>query len=267
MQLTEIDSTTEDTFFRCLHLEKPADYRVMEMRREWRENFKPKGHRGKVLKDDDGQIVGLTNYIPIEYSPFIGERLMSILCIWIHGFDHLIGNQQSRGYGRYMLACIEEDARVSGYGGVTAWGKDFPHWNPISFYEHMGYKRVDKSGWDVLVWKPFHNRVQPPRLPKRVKIQAVDSPTGHRVHLTTVSHDWCNSCSTECIMARDASVGLHDKVKLTETRADYGSGISMQGGIFQVLYVDGEPFRPDGPPPSADEFRQMLLDRYEKKNR
>jgi hypothetical protein len=32
MHLSEIDENTEDTFFRCLHDEIPADPRVMAMR-------------------------------------------------------------------------------------------------------------------------------------------------------------------------------------------------------------------------------------------
>lgn len=73
MELVEIDETTEETFYRCLHDERPADPRVMEMRRTWRAEYAPKGHRAKVLKDDTGQVVGLTNYIPVEHSPYEGE--------------------------------------------------------------------------------------------------------------------------------------------------------------------------------------------------
>ena len=36
MELLEIDETTEDTYYRCLHDEIPADPRVIAMRRECR---------------------------------------------------------------------------------------------------------------------------------------------------------------------------------------------------------------------------------------
>ena len=58
MELVEIDETTEDTYYRCLHDEIPADPRMMAMRREWRKIYQPNGHRAKVLKDDTGQVVG-----------------------------------------------------------------------------------------------------------------------------------------------------------------------------------------------------------------
>jgi len=263
MQLLEIDEETEDTFFRCLHLERPADPRMLVMRRKWRKNNKSKGHRGKVLTDDHGEIVGLTNYIPIERSPFERERLMSILCMWIHGYDHLIGNQQGRGYGRYMLERIEEDARDSGYDGVTAWGMDQPRWNPVSFYEHMGYTRVARSGPHVLVWKPFCDHAVPPHLPRVEQAQVRESVTDERVHLKTASHDWCMVCCAERIMVRDSCSGLNDKVQFVEENSAYESRMSMRGGFFQVIYVDGDAV----PPLPKDEFRQFLLDRYERKNR
>ena len=37
----------------------------MAMRHSWRDKYALPGHRAKVLKDDAGIVVGLTNYIPI----------------------------------------------------------------------------------------------------------------------------------------------------------------------------------------------------------
>ncbi len=98
MKIVEIDKTTEGTFFRCLHDEKPDDPRVTGLRRDWYEKTKPKGLRAKVLIDDNGDVVGLCQYLPIEHSPFEGKDLLAILCIWVHGYEHLIGNQQNKGY-------------------------------------------------------------------------------------------------------------------------------------------------------------------------
>jgi len=190
MKLSEIDKNSEDTFFRCLHDEIPADPRAMAIRREWHALYQPKGYRAKVLEDDGGQAVGLTNYIPVEHSPYEGENLMGILCIWIHGYDHLVGNQQSKGYGRYVLERIEDDARRSQCDGVVVSGQDSAAWNPVSFYEHMGYERADLWGPSVLVWKRFNDSAKPPRfLKKKPGPPSVDSKG--KVDVAGIPNGWC----------------------------------------------------------------------------
>ena len=113
MKLVNITQKAENTFFRCLHLELPENQDVTTMRRQWYENHKDKGLRAKLLIDND-QIIGLCQYIPIEHSHLIGEKLLAILCIWVHGYNHGVGNQQGEGYGRFILDSIEEDATNSG---------------------------------------------------------------------------------------------------------------------------------------------------------
>lgn len=260
MQRLEIDETTEDTFYRCLHDEIPADPRVIEMRKAWRRRFQPRGHRAKVLKDDAGQIVGLTNYIPVEHSPYEGSRLMAILCMWIHGYDHLVGNQQSRGYGRFMLGEIEADARDSGLDGLVVWAKDFDAWNPVSFYEHMGFERADQDGLDVLAWKPFNAGAERPSFLKRNTLIASDTPADGRVAVTFFSNGWCGGGCQLCVMARDVADGLPDEVALTEVLAWDKDDMRKRGESIDMLYVEGVPFRPDGPPASAAELKQYLQD-------
>ncbi len=260
MRLVEIDATTEDTFFRCLHDEVPADPRVMAMRRAWRARYEPLGHRGKVLFDDEERVVGLTNYIPIEHSPYEGDNLMAILCMWIHGYEHLVGNQQGQGYGRFMLEAIEADARASGCDGVCVWAKDYDAWNPISFYEHMGYERADVQGLDVLAWKPFSPQARPPRLlPRRVPPR--DAGDG-RVRVTSVSNGWCGGGCQQCMLARDALTGLEQEATLVEVYAHSKADMRARGESIDVLYLDDEPFRPDGPPAGVEDLRQAVLARH-----
>ena len=53
----------------------------------------------------------------------MGEDLLAIPCIWVHGYDHHIGNRQGKGYGRYILELIEKDAVESGAAGMVAWAR------------------------------------------------------------------------------------------------------------------------------------------------
>ncbi len=264
MELREIDKTTEDTFLRCLHDEIPADPRVMAMRREWRAIYQPKGHRAKVLKDDSGQVVGLTNYIPIEFSPYEGMNLMAILCMWIHGYDHLVGNQQSRGYGRFMLEQIEQDARESGCDGMTVWGKDYDAWNPVSFYEHMGYQRADSIGKDVLVWKPFNEQAKAPGLlrPEHEAIPIRDSDG--RVQITNITNGWCGGGCHQCMLVRDTVAEIEDKVELIQVYAHDKAEMRIHGTSFDTVAIEGSLFMPDGPPYGKEELKQALLKQHAK---
>lgn len=265
MKLLEIDASTEDTYYRCLHDELPADPRVIAMRRAWRAEYQPKGHRARVLIDDADRVVGLTNYIPVEHSPYEGENLMAILCMWIHGYDHLVGNQQAKGYGRFMLGEIEADARRSGCDGMVVWAKDYDAWNPVSFYEHMGYLRVAQEGLDVLAWKPFNDRAVEPRFLEKKAAAHVTTDDG-RVQLTSFSNGWCGGGCQQCVMARDAVAGIEDRVNLVEIYAHEKDDMRRRGESVDVLYVDGEPFRPDGPPASPEELRRELVRRFERRS-
>lgn len=265
MELVEIDESTEDTYYRCLHDEIPADSRVISMRRSWRAAFQPKGHRAKVLKDDQDQVVGLTNYIPIEHSPYEGRNLMAILCMWIHGYEHLVGNQQARGYGRFMLERIEADARVSGCDGLAVWAKDYDAWNPVSFYEHMGFVRVAQDGLDVLAWKPFNTCAEAPAFLEKKTLIASECADDGRVQATSFSNGWCGGGCQLCVMTRDAAADLPEEVILEEVLAWEKEDMRARGESVDIVYVDGVAFRPDGPPATPKEFTEALRDSYRAK--
>jgi GNAT superfamily N-acetyltransferase len=265
MKLLDIDASTEDTYYRCLHDEIPADPRVIVMRRAWRAAFEPKGHRAKVLTDDGGQVVGLTNYIPIEHSPYEGTNLMAILCMWIHGYDHHVGNQQSKGYGRFMLAEIEADARASGCDGLVVWAKDYDAWNPVSFYEHMGFERVDQQGLDVLAWKPFNRDALRPSFLNRNTPVASEQPDDGKVQVTVFSNGWCGGGCQLCVMTRDAVAGLESRVDLREVLAWDKDDMRARGESVDMLYVEGVPFQPDGPPVSRETLREELIRRHRRR--
>jgi len=258
MRVSEIDPRTEGTFFRCLHDERPDDPRVAGIRRSWYGRFRPKGLRGKVLIADNEDVVGLCQYLPIEHSPFEGEDLMAILCMWIHGYQHHPGNLQGKGYGRRLLEYVEEDARASGMKGVAVWGKDFPQWNPISFYEHMGYSRVDKESLNVLAWKAFDGTAVAPTIKRRPPPKA-----GHdgKVAVTSYLCGWCCSEIRESLDAQEAVEGIEDIAEYSQV------DISSSPAITGMLYLDRMAYRPDGPPASVAELRNDIVKLHEAKHK
>lgn len=257
MKLAEIDRKTEGTFFRCLHDEDWNDSRVIAIRRNYYNRFKPKGLRGKVLIADNGHVIGLCQYLPIEYSPFEGKDLMAILCMWIHGYEHHVGNQQRQGYGRFMLEHIEEDARNSGMRGVVVWGKDFPYWNPISFYEHMGYLRIDKSGQNVLAWKAFDSNVKSPTIRRR---QPPMPGNDGKIAVTAHLYGWCYGDIEECLNARKAVEGIEDIAEFSQI------DINSSPFIPSMVCLDRMILKPDGPPAEIEELREAIMKLYKAKN-
>ncbi len=256
MKLIAIDRDTEGTFFRCLHDEKPENPKVIELRRRWYDRFKKKGLRAKVLVRENNVVVGLCQYIPIEYSHLIGEDLFVILCIWVHGYEHLVGNQQGQGCGRLILERIEEDAKVSGAKGVAAWGMDFPHWNPVSFYEHMGYSPVDTRGPVVLVWKQFAEDASPPAL---LHVNRHPMRGMSKVRVTVFVNGWCGGGCECCVKARQAVAGLGNLVTYEEIDTSDRANL-MVWGHDDAVFVDDRPFRPYAPPWTSEELRAEILE-------
>jgi len=256
MKLVDVDSTNEATFLRCLHDERPDDPRVVALRRRWFEAHRDKGLRAKVLVLDTGEVAALCQCMPVERTHIEGNDLLAILCIWVHGYDHHIGNRQGNGYGRLILEAIEDDARDSGFAGVVAWGMDFPYWNPVSFYEHMGYTRVDKTGQAVLVWKVFRDGAAEPRWAREVR-----RPEGvpGKVSVVVFVNGWCTGGCSQCVTAREAVAGLDDVVDYREIDTS-DPDVLREWGISDGLYVNGEPYRPYEPPCTSEMLRNDLIE-------
>lgn len=256
MRLIDVDRDTEATFLRCLHDERPDDPRVTGLRRRWFEAHRGKGLRAKVLVLDTGEVAALCQYIPVEHTHIVGEDMLVILCMWVHGYEHHIGNRQGNGYGRYMLESIERDARESGVSALVAWGMDFPYWNPVSFYEHMGYSRVDKSGMAVLVWKPFREGAAPPRYLREARRPLRETS---KISVVAFLNGWCMGSCSQCVTAREAVQGLEDSVDYLEVDASNPEARDYWG-ISDGIYVDGEPYRPHEPPCTSEVLRRDLLE-------
>ncbi len=259
MQLVEITEETQNAFFSCLHLEIPEDISLNDLRRDWYEKYKGKGYRAKVLMLDNGQFAGKCHYIPIEHSPLVGEDLMVILCIYVHSYKHYVGDQRGRGYGRYMLKSIEEDALASGYKGVAAWAMDW-FWNPVSFYEQMDYIQVDKEDKVVVVWKPFENDAKPPEL---MRIPHHPAKNTEKVNILVADNGWCDGYQ-KLITVRKAIKGLENIIEYTEAGPPYGEHIIHLGKVGGV-FLDGEAYRPYELIGSSEDLRDEIKRLYESK--
>jgi GNAT superfamily N-acetyltransferase len=260
MRLVDVTEKTQSTFFRCLNPKEPDDGRQSAIRSDWYEKNKANGLRAKLLILDNGQIAALCQYIPIEHSHLVGEDMLAILCVWVHGYDRHVGNKQGMGYGRFILNCIEEDARLSGAKGVAAWGLDWEVWMPVAFYEHMGYTPVDREDKVVVVWKPFSRDAMPPRLRR---LATPPSRGTDKVDVTVAVNSWCGCYKILC--ARDAVKGLEPWVEYTEVGTPDSANILHLGRVGGI-FLDGEVFQPYQVC-TAEALRAAIIRLYEQKHK
>ena len=139
---------------------------------------------------------------------------------------------------------------------------DFPYWNPVSFYEHMGYARVETRGPVVLVWKPFAEDAKPPAL---IRPNRIPAEQAGKTAVTVFVNGWCGGGCGQCISARDAVAGLDEFVAYEEVdTSDRATMLSW--GIVDEVFLDDTPFRPYAPPWTGEELRAEILELSTRKN-
>ncbi|MBN1976871.1 MAG: GNAT family N-acetyltransferase [Anaerolineae bacterium] len=260
MRIIDLSAEYEPTFLACLKdWDEDAVGKCHKAR--WCDMMKCRGLRVKLALDDSERAVGMIQYVPIEYARAEGQGLYFIQCVWVHGYDEGMGNQQGRGAGRALLQAAEEDVQVLGAKGMVAWGLAFPHWMPAAWYEKQGYVEADRIGCDVLVWKPFSSDVQPPRWmrPRREP----DLVPG-RVTVTALVTGWCPGLS-QALDARRAAAEFGDRVVFREIDTS-DPAVLAEWGMESALFVDDECINTgltDYPPPRYEGIRQKIGQKLE----
>ena len=122
----------------------------------------------------------MIQYGPIEHSIVDGAGLYFVYCIHVHGYKQGRGNFQRHGMGTALLAAAEEDARALGAKGMAAWGVWLPFWMKASWFKKHGYRKADRQGISVLLWKPFTDDAKPPRWLPTGKKTGADPRQGER---------------------------------------------------------------------------------------
>jgi hypothetical protein len=130
---------------------------------------------------------------------------------------------------------------------------DWPQWNPVSFYEHMGYSRVDTNGPVVLVWKPFVDDAEPPAL---LHLKRRPAKEREKTRVTVFVNGWCGVGCHWCVSAREAVAGIEELVVYEEIDTSDRATL-LSWGIEDGVLVDGE-FRA-GPPLTRDWLRAEIL--------
>jgi GNAT superfamily N-acetyltransferase len=224
----------------------------------WYAKMRDRGLRVKLAVMAD-EPIGMIQYIPIEESPALGSDLYMILCIWVHGHDSGVGDQQGYGAGEALLAAAEADARELGAKGIGAWGLAMPTWMRASWFKKRGYQKADRDGIRLLLWKPF---VADAVAPRWIKPTRKPSRIEGRVAVTAFVNGWCPASNLVYERARRAAACFGSEVVL-ETVDTSEQADMIACGYSDGVFVDGKPVQ-RGAPPSYESILTKIQKRVDK---
>jgi GNAT superfamily N-acetyltransferase len=256
MEVVDVGPEHEGLFCICLEDREPAAEEAGPLRRQWYDRAKAGGLGAKVAVEG-GRPVGMIQYLPSDQVLLEGgEGSFYVLCIWVPPFKDDRGNFRGRGVGKALLAAAEGDARARGATGMAAWGIRLPFWMRAAWFKRYGYRKVDRVGVAVLMWKPFREGVPPPRFVRR---RRSPEPVPGKVTVTSLHHGWCMAMNLVHERARRAAADLGDRVAFQDVDTS-DLAVAREWGETDALYVDGRPVS-TGPPPSYEKLRRLIAKR------
>ena len=259
MNIIDITEETESLYCCCLEDWSEDMKEAGDHKKRWYERMKDKGVRVKFAVDEHDVIGGMIQYLPIEYSQFMGENLYVILCIWVHGYKQGRGNFRKKGMGKALLKAAEEDCRKIGTNGLIAWGLGIPVWMKASWFRRQGYKVIDRKGIVRLLWKPFNEQAVKPAIihPKKKPVKG----TG-KVNITMFRQGWCPAMNISHERTLRAAIEFEDKIDL-RVYETLDRKVIDEWGIPEGIFIDGLEL-PTGPPRSYEKIRKKIKKRADR---
>jgi N-acetylglutamate synthase-like GNAT family acetyltransferase len=258
MEIVDLTPKYEDIYCLCLEDWSDEMKEAGNHKKLWYQRMKNKGLGVKVAIED-GKVCGMIQYVPAEYGFAEGDNFYFIHCIWVHGYKKGIGNFQKRGIGKELLKAAEKDVKNIGAEGMAAWGISLPFWMKASWFKKQGYKKVDKNGMAVLMWKSFSDDA---KAPKWIKQKKSPDPIKEKVRVSVFRNGWCPSQDIVFNRAQRASAEFGEKVVFEEIDTS-DRNTYMEYGISDALFINGKNLR-TGSPPSYKKIKRQIGKRLKK---
>ena len=258
MDILDLNEKYHRQYFCCLEDWSDEMKEAGNHKEVWFNKMKDKGLRVKIAVIDE-KPCGMIQYSPVEHSPVEGKDLYFIHCIWVHGHKKGIGNHQKKGIGKALLRAAENDIKSMNQKGVAAWGISLPFWMKASWFKKQGYKKTDKNGMAVLLWKPFKEDAVPPRW---IRGKKRPKKTNGKVTVTSFINGWCPAQNIVHERAKRASQEFGEAVEFQEIPT-FERAAFCEWGISDALFIDGKQVR-TGPPPSYEKIRKKIEKRVKK---
>ena len=259
MKIIDLADNYKNIYYLCLEDWCEEMKEAGNHKKVWYNKMQSKGLRVKLAMDDDGRVGGMIQYLPIEHAFAEGKSLYFIHCIWVHGYKKGRGNFQKKGMGKALLQAAEADAKAMDAKGIVAWGISLPFWMKASWFKKHGYKKVDKIGMQVLLWKPFTADAIPPKWVKEKKKPEI---LPGKVAVTSFRNGWCPAQNIVFERAKRAALEFGDKVVFREIDT-FDREVFLEWGIADALFINDKQVR-TGPPPSYKKIMKKIARRVRK---
>ena len=261
MEIIDLSDEYRRLYFVCLEDWSEEMKEAGNHKELWYNKMKDKGLRVKLALNDNGEVGGMIQYIPIEHSSAHGSDLYFINCIWVHGHKKGRGNFQKKGLGKALLQAAESDVKTMGANGIAAWGIPLPFWMKASWFKKQGYAKVDRQGFlgQVLLWKPFTKEAIPPKwIRQKRQLEAIPG----KVSVTAFLNGWCPAQNLVFERAKRACLEFGSKVEFREFDTS-DKEVFLEWGITDALFVDDKQIG-TGPPPSYEKIRKLIAKRVKR---
>ena len=263
-EITDVDESNKQTFCVCLEDWSDEMKEAGSHKACWYEKMKDKGLGVKLVKDIDGELAGMIQYIPADYAPLTGDGFYFIYCIWVHGHKKGIGDRRGHGMGTALLEAAEADIRARGAKGAAAWGVSLPFWMKASWYRKHGYRVVQKDGGRRLLWKPLKEGAEPPQWYAGSRKPELSDLTEAPVQVTSVINGICPAMNLINERAKAVCSEFDGRVLFKEVKTDTPESIK-EWGFGDSLFINHRKIEL-GPPLPSKKIRKMIR-RELKKNR
>ena len=125
--------------------------------------------------------------------------------------------------------------------------------------KRQGYRKIDRDGLRVLLWKPFTKDVD---APKWIRRQKKPEPIPGKVTVTAFLHGWCPGQNIVFERAKRAAASFDDRVVFREVNT-FDRQVLLEWGIADALFIDDKEVS-TGPPPSYDHIHKLIAKRLRK---
>lgn len=253
IHIIDLSDETQNEYFTCL--EEWSDEMKDGVCRKacWYNTMREKGLRVKLALNDAGVVAGMVHYAPIEHSWVEGENLYFVYCIWVHGHKKGRGDLRKRGVGTALLQAAENDAKKIQTKGLVVWGLLLPVFMRAGWFKKKGYRKVDRNGISVLLWKPFAEDASPPRW---IRAKRKPEPIPGKVVVTALANGWCSGINGMIERARRISREFGDKVVFREIDTSDRAAV-REWGLSGGLFVDEKSIY-RGPPLSYAKIKKII---------